>query len=213
MRFAVAPSAAEHIVDDLFSSAVRPFFLQVQGYEVLHASAVQTPEGVIAFCGFSGDGKTTIAYGLARKGHALWADDAVVLASTEDGTSTVRFPHAVNLRSAAREFFRLAGDEEVKLPGHDDRVDRLAALVVLGPTQAGPTELTSLPLGEALAAVLPHAFCFFAEEGRAQKTVTAYLDVVSHIPVYRLHVPRDLSRLGETLDLLDRSLHEAVVPG
>lgn len=50
-----------------------------RGYEALHASAVESPEGVVAILAPSGMGKTTLAIELMRRGWPLFADDVVVL--------------------------------------------------------------------------------------------------------------------------------------
>lgn len=60
-----------------------PHLLWSVGIPVLHASAVETPEGVLAFSGASGTGKTTLARMLAAAGHGLVSEDLVVL-STEN---------------------------------------------------------------------------------------------------------------------------------
>ena len=50
-----------------------------RGWEALHASAVLSPQGVVAFCAGSGTGKSTIARGLSERGYQLCADDAVAV--------------------------------------------------------------------------------------------------------------------------------------
>ncbi len=55
-----------------------------RGYEALHASAVESPEGVVAVVAPSGMGKTTLATELMRRGWPLFADDVLVL-STDAG--------------------------------------------------------------------------------------------------------------------------------
>src|SRR5262245_52695473 len=69
------------IAPDALSAAYRhsalPLVLHARGHEVLHASAALMPRGIVALCGPSQSGKSTIAYGLDRRGHALWADDAL----------------------------------------------------------------------------------------------------------------------------------------
>jgi hypothetical protein len=55
------------------------------GYEALHASAVESPEGVVAVAAPSGTGKTTLATELMRRGWPLFTDDVLVLAAGDDG--------------------------------------------------------------------------------------------------------------------------------
>ena len=61
------------LVDALSFSMVR------LGWEPLHATAVLTDRGVVAFLGNSGDGKSTLAALLVRHGCKLVTDDMLVL--------------------------------------------------------------------------------------------------------------------------------------
>jgi hypothetical protein len=55
------------------------------GYEALHASAVDSPSGVVAIAAPSGMGKTTLALELMRRGWPLMSDDVLALANTPEG--------------------------------------------------------------------------------------------------------------------------------
>ena len=57
----------------------------LRGRVVLHASAVATGEGAVAFAGNSGAGKSTLAGWLAARGAELVAEDLLVLEPGEDG--------------------------------------------------------------------------------------------------------------------------------
>ena len=75
---AVAQSSLQtDFIHDTYRRQALPMILQVRGHEVLHASAVAMPQGVVALCGESGVGKSTLAYGLHRRGYRLCADDAI----------------------------------------------------------------------------------------------------------------------------------------
>ncbi len=52
---------------------------EAHGLEALHASAVQGPDGVLAFATQAGGGKSSLASELVRRGHPFFADDALVL--------------------------------------------------------------------------------------------------------------------------------------
>jgi hypothetical protein len=213
MRVSSAPTTPRRIVEDLFRTAALPLMLQAEGYEAIHASAVQMPGGVVAFCGFSRAGKTTVAYGLARRGHGMWADDAVILSMPDADRNVLispRLPHAVNLRPESRRFFGLEQDADVVVRTAESEQDQLVAVVVLAPAARIANEITLLPLDAAFTAVLPHAYCFFAEEGREQRTVTAYLDLVARVPVFRLRFPSGFARFDATLDALQTRLRQAI---
>jgi hypothetical protein len=56
-----------------------------RGCEALHASAVESPNGVVAICAPSGMGKTTLAVELLKRGWPLFADDVLTLTLETDG--------------------------------------------------------------------------------------------------------------------------------
>src|SRR5215510_11180598 len=66
----ISHGVEEEAVVDTYRRRVLPMALQVAGREVLHASAVRSPAGIIALCGSSQTGKSTIAYGLSQRGYA-----------------------------------------------------------------------------------------------------------------------------------------------
>ncbi len=63
----------------LLIAQVLPFASLLQGLDVLHASAVMTPEGVLALTGPSRSGKTSLALALCRNGMEFFADDVLAL--------------------------------------------------------------------------------------------------------------------------------------
>src|SRR5262245_43085272 len=68
-------NVSDRLVCDVYRRTIVPMILQVHGYEVLHASAILLQQTVVAFCGISETGKSTLAYGLSRDhGCRLWAD-------------------------------------------------------------------------------------------------------------------------------------------
>jgi hypothetical protein len=215
MRVAAPSTTSRRVVDDLFRTAALPFMLQAEGYEAIHASAVQIASGggVVAFAGFSGAGKTTVAFGLGRRGHGIWADDAVVF-SRPDAPSSVlaspRLPHAVNLRLESRRFFDVEPGADLPVEAAGPEEDRLAAVVVLAPNTNSTSGVTRLSLAAGLTAILPHAYCFFADRGREQRTLTAYLDLVARIPVIQFQFPRGFVEFDAALDVLEGCLLQAV---
>ncbi len=102
---AVTGDAEEDLVVDAYRRRVLPMALQVRGREILHASAITTPAGVIALCGSSLVGKSTIAFGLSRRGYDLWGDDVVAFESADEGVRAVSLPFEIRLRPTAAAFF------------------------------------------------------------------------------------------------------------
>jgi hypothetical protein len=73
------PSLPEVTVRHLLLDQVIPLVLSRRESIVLHASAVLTTHGVIAFAGKSGQGKSTLAASFAQMGCAIVSDDCLVL--------------------------------------------------------------------------------------------------------------------------------------
>src|SRR5882672_7998253 len=102
---AITDGAEEELVLDAFRRRVLPMALQVRGREILHASAISSPAGVTALCGASQTGKSTIAFGLNRRGYPLWGDDALAFEISNGEARAVSLPFEIRLRPAAAEFF------------------------------------------------------------------------------------------------------------
>lgn len=93
------------LVDALSFSMVR------LGWEPLHATAVLTDRGVVAFLGNSGDGKSTLAALLVRHGCKLVTDDMLVLVRERRGWLAQPGPPRLKLyRAMADHLFGWARD-------------------------------------------------------------------------------------------------------
>jgi hypothetical protein len=211
MRVDAPRTTAPEAVTKLFTTVAVPFALQTAGHEALHASGVLAETGVVAFCGQSGSGKTTFSVALARRpGFQLWADDAVVLGvATGDVYTCLNVPQEANLRPASRAFF---GEPVSRIESaRDPKEAPLASIVLLdpAPSDAEPT-LVRLAVVDALTGILPHAFCFFVDEGREEQTVRALVGLAARVPVLRLRLPAGLDRIDPALDLVESGLRAIV---
>lgn len=209
------PGIAAQSVVDAYRHSALPLVLQAIGKEVLHASAVVINSGVVAFCGHSGGGKSTIAYGLHLRRYRIWADDAVVFEVSARAVTTMPLPFNVRLRPAAAVQFGL-GAVETRLPGKQDRgADEawrsapIAAVCVLDRGNQGsvPAACRPLPAVQAYPALLTHAYCF-SLENRARKRLMLerYLSLVARVPVFALTYPDSLEALPSVLDAVERTL-------
>lgn len=87
------------------------FILNSRGMPVLHASAVQTRQGAVAFLGMSGQGKSTMTAVFLRHGAALLTDDALPLRVETDIVYGVPGPPHMKLWDATAEHtLHLHGD-------------------------------------------------------------------------------------------------------
>ena len=76
------PGTTESTIRHLFLDQIVPLVLSRRESLVLHASAILTPAGVIAFVGKSGQGKSTLAASFGQSGSRLISDDYLVLRKT-----------------------------------------------------------------------------------------------------------------------------------
>lgn len=210
------------VIVDTYYRTVLPMALQTRGKEVLHASAVKTPKGVLSLCAVSETGKSTLAYGLQRRGHDLYADDAVVFELLNGAPRLTQIPFTIRLRKPSAALFGEQSRETVRVEGEAVRAPEslpLAAICILErmPEQAGPpvkaarrdraVEVDSLAPAAAFAAVLPHAYCFsFASERRKKLMMQQYLALVASVPVLRVRFRTGLEHLPEILDELEGQL-------
>jgi hypothetical protein len=202
---------SSELVDDLFRTAVMPLALQVSGYEVLHASAVRTESGVAAFCGLSGAGKSTVAYGLSQRGYPIWADDAVVFSPADDRTiACLRIPFKLHLRDASVEYFAAS---EQRVPVVDEHRDEcaLSAVVILERVGIQTPRVERVAIGDAFRALLPHAYRFtLTDPARARRTIESYLDLAASVPVFHARYASGFSQLPELLNAIERSVQPAL---
>lgn len=198
---------------EVYERAVLPLALQALGLEVLHASAVRLDRGVVALCGVSGAGKSTMAHALEQRGHHACADDALALDLHEESPRTIPLPFRVRPRprDGPRREERLTEPPTVRDHGVDHQSHvapaRLTALFVLTRTAAGADiSLTPLAPAAAFAAVLPHAYCFSLEdESRKRRMLAAYFRLVASVPVFKVVFGHGLQRLSVILDAIERA--------
>jgi hypothetical protein len=208
--------AEPRVVADQYRRTVLPLALQTHGFEALHASAVRTPQGVVAFCAVKESGKSTLAFALGRKGYPLWADDAVVLAFDERGVAAAAVPFEIRLRPASSAYFSRTGSAPPAAAARPERdlteplsleQAPLAALFVLERADAAAgVELRRLGSAEAFTAVLEHAYCFTLEEAETKRRMMRqYLSLVAKVPVFRLSYPTGLDHLPAIVAEIERT--------
>ena len=73
------PGIPEDTIQHLLLDQVLPLVINLRGGEALHASAVLTSQGVIAFAGPAGSGKSTITASLLNTGFPFVSDDCLTL--------------------------------------------------------------------------------------------------------------------------------------
>jgi hypothetical protein len=206
----------EEIVDR-FTRTVWPTVLQLRGKEVLHASAVQTSQGVVAFCALSETGKSTLAYGLSRRGYRLWADDAVVLDMAAHEVKVLSLPFKARLRPASAVYFghsrkeAYAGYRWEGAQRQEGQAQALSAICLLDRSDEGASEpvvkIHKLSSAAAFPRLLSHAnFFSLRDPCQKQRTVRHYLELSRYVPTFDVSFKSGLDKLPSVLDGIEEGV-------
>lgn len=205
-----ADGANPDAVSDLYRRHILPVVMQAHGWEALHASAVATDKGVLAFCGECGSGKSTIAYALSRRGYSLYADDVLVIEPGHGRIDALSIPFRPRLRPASARFL---GTDAVQLRAGEPRFHMgprpLAALFLLESAEHDRhvPEIRRLPSLEALRLILWHARRFDPTDLAGHKRyLQNYLELAAVVPVFSVRFARGFERLDPLLDGLLRAV-------
>jgi hypothetical protein len=200
-------------VVETFVRHVRPCIAQALGWEALHASAVLSGRGVTAFCGSTMTGKSTLAYGLSRRGYTLCADDSVTLDLSADLSPTAAlWPFRIYLRPLAAAYFdwQRAPLADCSQPSVR-KGEPLNSIVILersvSPAECSPVEILRLPPVQAFRALLSYAYCFSLRDiKRRRRMLKSYLELAGHAPVYRVRFRAGFEEFPQVLDQIESLL-------
>lgn len=210
------PFVRRELIWDTYYRIALPMALQAQGLEVLHASAVRGPRGVIALCATKETGKSTLAYAFGQRGYSIWADDAVPLRTNGEPVQALALPFSLRLRPASATFF---GRDQARANSWAERHNQeslqvdpepLAAVCVLVRADDLPhgeaVKIKRLGGAEAFTSVLAHAHSFSLQDRhRNQQMVRNYLDLVSLVPVFAVKFATGLHHLSAILNAIEQA--------
>jgi hypothetical protein len=188
---------------------VAVFVLRKLGYPCLHASAVTTGKGTVAFLGPHGQGKSTMAACFLRRGATLVTDDALPLRSLADGVyAGPGVPMMKLWRDSADCSLHLSGElpnltpavekKRVALEGRypfaqePRRLQRIYVLDRYDPGSAGRTDVTlqALRPRDGVAALLGHTSgSAFIQPIEAARLLPLYTRLVAQSPVSVVRFP------------------------
>ena len=201
------PEAGVHLADiqRVHRRVVVPAAHQRLGHEVLHASAVRTPHGVVGFCGDAGAGKSTFAFALAARGFDHWADDTLVIDPAAAPPLAVPIPFDAALRPASADFLLgVSGVHQGEVTRAPGEPVALAALVLLdrhGASGTAPRAERLTPV-VALERLLPHACAFSTRTIELRRSLTEhYLAIADAVPALTLSYTSGFDSLDRALDL------------
>jgi hypothetical protein len=205
--------APDDLVVDTYRRTIAPMTLQLLGRQVLHASAIETPGGVIGFCADSQTGKSTIAYGLSRCGYRVCADDALAFDTEGSGVRMLELPFSIRLRPGSAAYFGVPVPPPPLLDAEGrivvgEKTDSLSALCILSRQHEGRgVELRRLGAAAVMQTLLPHAYCFtLLDEKLKRQTVEEYLTLAARVPVYEARFTATLDELPSLLTEIERVL-------
>ena len=201
----------------LIGSAIGMAFHQ-RGMLVLHGATVVREGGATIFVGDSGQGKSTLAAGLGRVGHAILGDDTMPLwpraggafevwpgsrmfklwSSTIDALGVT----ADGLESVGPRFDKFFVPNDAQAP---DAAVPISEVVLLEAAEAGSEPMLERLAGlEALRVISEHTYRpeYVPLLGREAEHFRLCSGLAGNITVGRLRRPWDIERIGETLALL-----------
>jgi hypothetical protein len=212
------PSAGSQLVVSGYERTVLPMAVQLAGQEVLHASAVLTVRGVVAFCAVSTTGKSTIAQAFSRRGYGLWADDAVAFETAEGSVTPFPLPFQPQLGAPSSvEEGGATATAATELPVPQTNASALAAVCVLERSQSRwpdePVRVRRFPPAEAFSAVLAHAYCYTLDDvERNRRMIDHYLDLSDRVAVFSVIFRAGLENLPAVLEAVERTVGMAPRP-
>lgn len=206
----------QRVQNDL-TGRVIPVVLHTAGMLCLHASAVVLGSSAVAFVAESGYGKSTLALALAGAGNPLLTDDALVVDFAPDVVVRPGVPHVrVNPDSSSQLAARrtpqrsdLDGKHifDFGAPALAAPRSALGAVYVLAPCPADDGAVVhreQLAPSRAAMALIRHAKIGMLLGGvDALVVLERATQVARQVPVYTLHVPRDLGAIDRVVSQLE----------
>lgn len=189
--------------------------LQQRGLLVLHGSSVVIDRRAVAFVGASGNGKSTLARCLVKRGHSLLSDDVSAIDFEHNSTPRVfpSYPQMKLCSDAADHLGDASSDHpqvlpeipKLAIPVHEDYhppPTRLFDIFVLAPQPTGPVEIHRINGGQAVAALINNTFreLFLSGLGLRVEQFQLATRLASQIRVYHVRRPKDIMLVEELAD-------------
>lgn len=214
-----AIGVADETIRHLYLNQALPLAVSRQMRLVLHGSAVEIGDSVVAFLGRSGLGKSTLAAGFAADGFRFLTDDGLMVSHSEEGGYLVQPSHpsirlwedsrralmpdtplapAVDFTSKSR---LLAGTEipfcETPLP--------LKSVYVLEKSNVDGVVIEAVSRRDAVIQMVKNCFLLDVDESVALRHhYGQLLSMANQVPFFRLDYPRAFDFLPQVRDAVIR---------
>ena len=220
------PGTPEVTVRHLLLDQVIPLVLSQKESMVLHASAVLTTHGVIAFAGKSGQGKSTLAASFARNGCQMVSDDCLVLrAQDENWIAIPSYPGVRMWPSTAEQLF---GNGTYSTDVAHSSLKRRVSNADLLPFANTPAPIRSLFFladetstisiqrlepGRAFVSLIKFSYNLDIHDAAfLRRQFEAVGHLTANIPAFAIHYPREFASLQDVWDTVVSQLGEAPRP-
>jgi hypothetical protein len=182
----------------------------LRGREALHASAVCSPNGVVAIAAPSGAGKTTLAVELVRRGWPLFCDDVLLLdrearsVRAHPGTPHLNVPAGIGAETSrlGATLGLLDGERWVSATSFCRESAPIALVCLLDRRSGSPLSVEALPPGPQWLA--PYMIGLDDSTERERRRFALYADLVGSAALVRLRcdsssAPAQLAEQVESL--------------
>jgi hypothetical protein len=222
------PGTTPDTIRHLFLDQVMPRVISHRGRLVLHASAVLTPQGVIAFLGDTGRGKSTLMASFCRHGFPGVADDCLILEEEEGKLFAI--PSYSGLRLWPDTISALFGNEQQYprvahytrkkrvspddglLPSCTDRVPLRRLYVLPSPEALGDHRtitIEELSPREAVMALVGSVYRLdITDREKLTREFEALSQLAGSLGLWRLAIPRDFALLPTVQETVLKHLTE-----
>jgi hypothetical protein len=232
VRLDLDPSADPGMLDQMIIGQVAVLVLRHLGYLTLHASAVSTESGAVAFLGFHGKGKSTMAACFMERGAELITDDVLPVRGTSSAVECLpavpmmklwpeTLGHNLELdrelpsivKGGAKRLFVLDGEYpfvSAPVPLHSAYL-----LDPFDPSEAEPEiRISLLTAREGLQMLLAHtSWRFLLGPEDAGRALPLYARLAGGLPLKRLSFPRDFRLQQNVYTTIMADLAGVAVPG
>src|SRR5215831_1624013 len=171
-----------------------------RGLLPLHASAIRTAQGLVAFCGHSGAGKSTTAAAMAASGYELVTDDVLPISLDHDA-SPGAWPYLRRMKLCSEPIARLALSPVAVVSPRLDREKKFVRPQLAAPDEwvrleriylldsgPGASRVDRLLGADAVRALVDQTyhFAFVLKSGSFRDHLEMCALIAARVPIYRL---------------------------